>query len=244
MVSCCQSRKSTRGRSSSAARHSSRVKYTTSLVLYFPVKRVVFMPPRACHSVPLFLAAVCGGRERPSASAQWGRAFCGVAQAAPPSLHNALRPGAAGVCLTSASVLDPRSPWAAPGWVAATYVKMAPATKASSGNRFPTFWGKDKLARRSQHLFGRQRQPFDRPAIAIEGLRSAPVNGSEVFNRSGSSKRGSWMSAVLKVGAPGRASVQIKSSQNAACSDREVGPRRSCQVSWRSGGVAAIVRPL
>jgi hypothetical protein len=72
------------------------------------------MPPRACHSVPLFLAAVCGGRECPSASAQWGRAFCGVAQAAPPSLHNALRPGAAGVCLTSASVPDPRSPWAAP----------------------------------------------------------------------------------------------------------------------------------
>src|SRR4029453_6007298 len=81
---------------------------------YFPVKRVVFMPPRTCHSVPLFLAAVCGGRERPLASAQWGRAFCGVAQAAPASLHNALRLGAAGVCLTSASVPDPRSPWAAP----------------------------------------------------------------------------------------------------------------------------------
>ena len=41
-------------------------------------------------------------------------AFCGVAQAAPPSLHNALRPGAAGVCLRSVSVTDPRSPWAAP----------------------------------------------------------------------------------------------------------------------------------
>ncbi len=86
-------------------------------VPYFPVKRVVFMPPRACHSVPLFLAAVCGGRERPSASAQWGRAFCGVAQAAPPSLHNAPRPGAAGACLRSAAVPDPSSPWAAPaGW--------------------------------------------------------------------------------------------------------------------------------
>src|SRR4029450_6230091 len=83
-------------------------------VPYFPVKRVVFMPPRTCHSVPLFLAAVCGGRERPLASAQWGRAFCGVAQAAPASLHNALRLGAAGVCLTSASVPDPRSLWAAP----------------------------------------------------------------------------------------------------------------------------------
>ena len=88
--------------------------FLISVSPYFPVKRVVFMPPRACHSVPLFLAAVCGGRERPSARAQWGRAFCGVAQAAPPSLHNALRPGAAGVCLTSASVPDPRSPWAAP----------------------------------------------------------------------------------------------------------------------------------
>src|SRR4029453_16123410 len=85
-----------------------------SMTPYFPVKRVVFMPPRTCHSVPLFLAAVCGGRERPLASAQWGRAFCGVAQAAPASLHNALRLGAAGVCLTSASVPDPRSPWAAP----------------------------------------------------------------------------------------------------------------------------------
>src|SRR5256885_395823 len=41
------------------------------------------MPPRACHSVPLFPAAVCGGQERLSASVRWGRAFCGVAQAAP-----------------------------------------------------------------------------------------------------------------------------------------------------------------
>src|SRR5438445_2960410 len=88
--------------------------YLIYLVLYFPVKRVVFMPPRACHSVPLFPAAVCGGPERLSASVRWGRAFCGVAQAAPLSLHNAPRQGAAGACPTSASVHDPRSPWAEP----------------------------------------------------------------------------------------------------------------------------------
>ena len=86
--------------------------YKRNIILYFPVKRVVFMPPRACHSVPLFPSAVCGGQERLSASAQWGRAFCGVAQAAPASLYNAPRPGAVGACPTSASGPDPRSPWA------------------------------------------------------------------------------------------------------------------------------------
>jgi hypothetical protein len=80
---------------------------------YFPVKRAVFIPPRACHSVPLFPVVVCGDQARLSASAQWGSAFCGVAQAALPSLHNAPRPGAAGVCPTSASGHDPRSPWVA-----------------------------------------------------------------------------------------------------------------------------------
>ena len=82
------------------------------LELYFPVKRVVFMPPRACHSVPRFPAAVCDDQERLSASARWGRALCGVAPAAPPRLYNAPRPGAAGACPTSAAVRDPRSLWA------------------------------------------------------------------------------------------------------------------------------------
>ena len=72
------------------------------------------MPPRACHSVPLFPSAVCGGQERLSASARWGWAFCGVAQAAPLSPHNPPQQGAAGACPTSASVHDPRSPWAEP----------------------------------------------------------------------------------------------------------------------------------
>ena len=82
-------------------------------ILYFPVKRVVFMPLRACHSVPLFPAAVYGGQGLLSVRARWGTALCGVAQAAPPSLHNALWQGAAGACLTSAAGYDPRSPWAA-----------------------------------------------------------------------------------------------------------------------------------
>src|SRR5438093_9703499 len=38
--------------------------------LCFPVKRVMFMPPRACHSVPLCPSAVCGGQARLSASAR------------------------------------------------------------------------------------------------------------------------------------------------------------------------------
>jgi transposase len=90
--------------------HPAAQQYLTRLELYFPVKRVVFMPPRACHSVPLCPGAVCGGQARLSASARWGRAFCGVAPAAPRSLHNPLRPGAAAACLTSALGPDPRSP--------------------------------------------------------------------------------------------------------------------------------------
>jgi hypothetical protein len=85
-----------------------------ALILYCPVKRVMFMLPRACHSVPFFPSAVCGGQVCLSASAQWGRAFCGVAQAAPRSLHNIPRQGAAGAGPTSASGHDPRSPWAVP----------------------------------------------------------------------------------------------------------------------------------
>src|SRR5262245_28124983 len=72
------------------------------------------MLPRACRSAPLFPPDVCGGPARLLVSARWGRALCGVAPAVPPSLHNAPRQGAAGACPTSASVPDPRSPWAAP----------------------------------------------------------------------------------------------------------------------------------
>src|SRR3984893_4129228 len=78
------------------------------------VKRVVFMLPRACHNGRLFPSAVCGGQERLSARARWGKALCGVAQAAPLSLHNPPRQGAAGACPTSAAVHDPRSPWVEP----------------------------------------------------------------------------------------------------------------------------------
>ena len=82
------------------------------LELYFPVKRVVFMPLRACHRVRLFPAAVYGGQELLSVRARCGTAVCGVAQAAPPSLPHARWQGAAGACPTSASVHDPSSPWA------------------------------------------------------------------------------------------------------------------------------------
>ena len=46
-----------------------------------------------------------------------------------------------------------------------------PGHQGQVGQPLPTFWGKDALARRSQHLFGRQGQPFHRPAIVIEGLQ-------------------------------------------------------------------------
>jgi hypothetical protein len=85
-----------------------------TITLYFPVKRLVVMPLRACHSVSLFPSAVCDDQACLSANARWGRALCGVAQAAPPRLHNALQPGAAGACPTSASGPEPSSPWAAP----------------------------------------------------------------------------------------------------------------------------------
>src|SRR5882724_7851469 len=80
--------------------------------LYFPVKRVVFMPLRACHRVRLFPAAVYGGQELLSVRARCGTGVCGAAQAAPPSLPHARWQGAAGACPTSASVHDPSSPWA------------------------------------------------------------------------------------------------------------------------------------
>ena len=46
-----------------------------------------------------------------------------------------------------------------------------PGHQCQFGQPLPTFWRKDELACRSQHLFGRQGQPFHRPAIAIEGLQ-------------------------------------------------------------------------
>src|SRR5215472_18322233 len=53
------------------------------LLLYFPVKRPVFMQLRACHNVMLLPSAVYGGRALPSARVWWGTACYGVAQAAP-----------------------------------------------------------------------------------------------------------------------------------------------------------------
>ena len=87
--------------------------HVKGLIRYFPVKRVMLLPRRACHRVPLFRAAVYGGQARLSVRARWGMAVCGVAQAAPPSRHQALWPGAAGAGPTSAAGHDPRSPWAA-----------------------------------------------------------------------------------------------------------------------------------
>ena len=46
-----------------------------------------------------------------------------------------------------------------------------PGHQGEFGQPLPTFWGKDALPRCAQHLFGRQRQPFDRPAVALEGLQ-------------------------------------------------------------------------
>src|SRR5215470_1906454 len=69
------------------------------------------MQLRACHSVMLLPLAVYGGRAPLSASAWWGTAFYGVAQAAPASLHNAPWRGPAVACLTLASACDPKSPW-------------------------------------------------------------------------------------------------------------------------------------
>jgi hypothetical protein len=46
-----------------------------------------------------------------------------------------------------------------------------PSYQRQFGQPLPTLWRKDALTCRSQHLFGRQGQPFHRPAIAIEGLQ-------------------------------------------------------------------------
>jgi hypothetical protein len=46
-----------------------------------------------------------------------------------------------------------------------------PSHQCQFGQPLPTLWRKDELPCRSQHLFGRQGQPFHRPAITIEGLQ-------------------------------------------------------------------------
>jgi hypothetical protein len=67
-------------------------------------------------------------------------------------------------------VPDPRSPWAAPaGWPRPTSNGLG--HQSQCGQPLPTFWGKDALTRRSRPLFGRQGQPFLRPAIVREGLQ-------------------------------------------------------------------------
>jgi len=58
----------------------------------------------------LLPSAVYGGRAPLSASAWWGTACYGVAQAAPASLHHAPWRGRAVACLPSASACAPKSP--------------------------------------------------------------------------------------------------------------------------------------
>ena len=107
---------------------------TLRTFVYFPVKLVVFMLLRACHSVPLFPAAVYGGQEGLSVSARRETAFCGVAQAAPPSQHNARgeKPPELARRGLRCTIAETRG---RAGWVAALYIKMAHATSASSGSR-------------------------------------------------------------------------------------------------------------
>jgi hypothetical protein len=155
--------------------------------LYFPVKRVMCMPPRACPSVPLFRAAVYGGQACLSVSARWGTACCEVAPAAPPRLPNALWQGVAGACPTSAAVHAPRSPWA------------EPAGSPRDTSRWPlppepVRAAADDLLeqRRSDMLLppwlGRRGQPCHRPAPArrVPGARLLDSGASE---RSGASTR-------------------------------------------------------
>ena len=120
------------------------------------------------------------------------------------SLHNAPRQGAAGAGPTAASVHDPRSLWAAlAGALRSTLRWPRPAVPVRAAA--DDLLGQRRLPRRPQPLLGRQGQPCDRPASTIAGLQGAPGNGNEGFKRRGSSKRGSWISTGLKVGAPGRA---------------------------------------
>jgi hypothetical protein len=137
-----------------------------------------------------------------------------------------------------------QQPVGSAGGVAALSITMAPATRASAGHRCRLAGAKTHGRTAPTICWAVKGSPSTGQRSRETACRGAPVNGSEVFKRSGSSKRGAWRSTVLKVGAPGGASEQTTSSQNAACRAREVGPRRRCQVAWRSGGVAAMVRPV
>ena len=99
-----------------------------------------------------------------------------------------------------------------------------PGHEGQLGQPLSTFGRKDKLPCSAQHLLRGQGQPFDRPAIAIERVQLGPRQGQRRVQKEGSSKRGSWISTVLQVGAPGRASAQTKSSQQEAVRVRVVRP--------------------
>jgi len=49
-----------------------------------------------------------------------------------------------------------------------------PRYQRQFGQPLTTLWSKDELTCRAQHLLGRQGQPFDRPAVTIEGLQVGP----------------------------------------------------------------------
>ena len=190
------------------------------------------MPPRACHSVPLFLAAVCGGRERPS-ELRSGQGFLRSCSGSPSKSPQCTAARSRRSLPDVGLVLDPRSPWAAPAG-SPRHRQNGPGHQGEFGQPLPVSRAKTNWRAAPSICLAVKGSPSTGQRSRSKACSSAPVNGSEVFNRSGSSKRGSWMSAVLKVGAPGRA-WSDQSSQNAACSDREVGPRRSARFRGGPG---------
>ena len=112
------------------------------------------------------------------------------------------------------------------------------------GEALPTLRGKDELPGRPQHVFGPQGEPFHRPAIPRPRLRLRSTAWEGGGEHQGFGKGGSRMTAQGKVGAPCGASGNTRWSQNCVATRQGFSRMPPCQVSRRSGGVAASVRPL
>ena len=153
------------------------------------------------------------------------------------------RQGAAGAGPTAASVHDPRSLWAAlAGALRSTLRWPRPAVPVRAAA--DDLLGQRRLPRRPQPLLGRQGQPCDRPASTIAGLQGGAWQRQRGVQEEGRVKARlmdqHWTEGRRTRPRLGASQV----TQNAAWSPREVRPLGSCQVSRRSGGGAARVRPF
>jgi hypothetical protein len=120
----------------------------------------------------------------------------------------------------------------------------APGQQGQFGQALPTLGGEHELPRSPQHLLCPEGEPLDRPAVPIHRLHLPPGKGQRRVQQQGFSKvwvmhdnRGKGGGAWWGVG-------QYQVVPELCGDDAGASGVPPCQVSRRSGGVAAIVRPL